>query len=626
MKRTLKKFLLKLIYYLERIEFRHLDFDPKDPSKKIIAEYDLETQVLSDSGFVRAFKYLETQPYDVWFLELENGSFLDCADTHILYDQNLKEILVQDLKVGDMVMTSEGPNRVKYLENTGIPVSMVDLSIDNPDHRYYTNDILSHNSITSSIILVWYLLFNHDKNAMILANVGSTAEELMDKIKAIVKGLPWFLKPGMIVNNVMSMKFDNGCRAIAKTTTKTTAIGFTIHFLYMDEFAHIHPNFIESFFRSTYPTVSSSKVSRIIITSTPNGMNKFYEIYQGALSGDNSFNPVRVDWWQVPGRDEEWKREEIANLGSEELFNQEYGNQFLSSTSLLLGSNELKKIKSNESEYVWREIDVLGDLGIVYENFRWHPKFSLDDAFLEDKNFVFSVDLAGGGRGDFTVINIFRVVPLPKKLIESNTDYKDEADFFGLLQVGVFRDNGIQIEDIKKMLEALILNVFDKDRLTIILEMNFRGELLLDKLISNDEISLDMFLHTKHTESARSAKPGIKYNEKNKMKYCEMLRSLFRQNRVMVNEKAWTIPELFSFGLNNSGTYSSQSGHDDVAMTLVNLSALFETSAFYDLIGDLYDRMDEGYRDLIESKLDDKETDGKTKEGNFYNSFSKLMS
>ena len=92
-------------------------------------------------------------------------------------------------------------------------------------------------SITSAIVLVWYLLFNHDKNAMILANVGSTAEELMDKIKAIVKGLPWFLKPGMVVNNVMSMKFDNGCRAIAKTTTKTSAIGFTIHFLYMDEFA-----------------------------------------------------------------------------------------------------------------------------------------------------------------------------------------------------------------------------------------------------------------------------------------------------------------------------------------------------------------------------------------------------
>jgi hypothetical protein len=142
-------------------------------------------------------------------------------------------------------------------------------------------------SITSSIILVWYLLFNHDKNAMILANVGDTAEELMDKIKAIIKGLPFYMKPGMLVNNVMTMRFDNGCRVLAKTTTKTSGIGFTIHFLYMDEFAHINSNFIEAFFRSTYPTVSSSKVSRIIITSTPNGMNKFYEIYQGALTGEN---------------------------------------------------------------------------------------------------------------------------------------------------------------------------------------------------------------------------------------------------------------------------------------------------------------------------------------------------
>ena len=89
-------------------------------------------------------------------------------------------------------------------------------------------------SIMSGVMLVWYLLFNHDKNAMLLANVGATAEELMSKIKEIIRGLPWFLKPGIVVNNVMSLKFDNGCRAIAKTTTKTSAIGFTIHFLYMD--------------------------------------------------------------------------------------------------------------------------------------------------------------------------------------------------------------------------------------------------------------------------------------------------------------------------------------------------------------------------------------------------------
>lgn len=480
-------------------------------------------------------------------------------------------------------------------------------------------------SITSSMILVWYLLFNHDKNAMILANVGSTAEELMDKIKGIVKGLPWFLKPGMVVNNVMSMKFDNGCRAIAKTTTKTSAIGFTIHFLYMDEFAHIHPNFIESFFRSTYPTVSSSKVSRIIITSTPNGMNKFYDLYQGALTGENSFNPIRVDWWQVPGRDDDWKNQEIANLGSEELFNQEYGNQFLSSTTLLLGSADLRKMKSNEAEYTWREIDALSDQKLKYNNFKWHPKFQLGGDSLDGKSFVISVDLASGNKGDYTVVNIFRVVPLPKSYIEEMYDYSDEADFFGLLQVGILRDNEIEIEDFKRMLEALILRVFDRERLTVILEMNFKGELLLDKLLLHDDISLDIFLHTKHTESARTPKPGIKYNEKNKLKYCERLRYLARNNKVILNEKNWTIPEMFSFGLNTTGTYSSQSGHDDVAMSVVNLSGLFENTAFHDLVSQIYDEIDENYRSLIDKKLSIKMGEFGSKESDFYSSFSKLL-
>ena len=480
-------------------------------------------------------------------------------------------------------------------------------------------------SITSAIVLIWYLLFNHDKNAMILANVGSTAEELMDKIKAIVRGLPWFLKPGMVVNNVMSMKFDNGCRAIAKTTTKTSAIGFTIHFLYMDEFAHIHPNFIESFFRSTYPTVSSSKVSRIVITSTPNGMNKFYEIYQGAVTGENSFNPIRVDWWQVPGRDENWKKEEIANLGSEELFNQEYGNQFLSSSTLLLGSNELKKIKSNEIEYVWKEMDVLTDIGLPYENFRWHPKFCLDDDTIKTNRFVLSIDLAGGGKGDYTVLNIFKVVPLPRKVIEDLDDFQDESDFFGLLQVGVYRDNEIEVEDFKRILEALLVRFFYGDNVRVLLEINFKGELLIDKLSLNDNIPLELFVHTKHTESARTRKPGIKYNEKNKLKYCEMLRSQVRLNRVLLNEKNWTIPELFSFGLNSRGTYSSQTGHDDVAMTVVNLSGLFESSDFYDLVGELYDGLSDSYREIIDVKLNSGPEEGGTKEGGFYSSFSQLL-
>lgn len=634
----LKKSILRLINKIETYEFRHLQLDQNDPEKKVLREHDISLEVLSDSGYVNAFKLLETQPYNVWWLRTENGLSLDCADTHILFTPDLREVMVKDLAVGDLIMTESGPSRISFLHDTDIPVSMVDLSVDHPDHRYYTNGILSHNSITSAIFLVWYLLFNYDKNAMILANVGDTAEELMDKVKAIVRGLPFFLKPGMVVNNVMSMKFDNGCRAIAKTTTKTSAIGFTIHFLYMDEFAHIHPNFIESFFRSTYPTVSSSKVSRIIITSTPNGMNKFYDLYKDAVEGNNTFFPLRVDWWQIPGRDDEWKQKEIANLGSEELFNQEYGNQFLSSSSLLLDSKDLKKVKEAGVEYVWREISCLSDRGLNYEYLTWHPKFDYDQPQGPGKRYVLSVDIASGNKGDFTVVNIFKVIPLPRPVIElmQESDFNDEADFFGVLQIGLLRDNTIKLEELKDFLETMCLEYFGSDNVKMLVEMNFKGELLLEKLISNDEFYEEIFIFTKQSENSRALKPGVRYtNDKTKLKYCENLRSYIKKNRIFLNDQKHTTTEIMSFGMNNRGSYSGMGGHDDVAMTVVNLGALFESEEFAQLAGEVYDEMpQESYRALIESKLDTGESSEpdpwgrpthNTKQGGAFKSFNDMM-
>jgi hypothetical protein len=473
---------------------------------------------------------------------------------------------------------------------------------------------------------------------MILANVGDTAEELMDKVKAIVRGLPFFLKPGMVVNNVMSMKFDNGCRAIAKTTTKTSAIGFTIHFLYMDEFAHIHSNFIESFFRSTYPTVSSSKVSRIIITSTPNGMNKFYELYQGAVEGENTFYPLRVDWWQIPGRDEKWKQNEIANLGSEELFNQEYGNQFLSSSSLLLDSKDLKKMKNSAVEFVWREIDVLNDTGVNYEYLTWHPKFDYDDPTGQGKKYILSVDIASGNKGDFTVVNIFKLIPLPKSVIDTmqENDYQDEADFFGVLQVGVLRDNTMKLDELKTFLEALCLDYFGPENSKLLVEMNFKGELLFEKLISNEDFYEEIFVFTKQSENSRQYKPGIRYtNDKTKLKYCENLRTYIKRGRIFVTDAKNTVPELLSFGMNSRGSYSGMGSHDDVAMTVVNLGALFESDEFSQLAGEMYDEMEnESYKELIDSKLNNGSSSNQdpwgnqtfqTKQGGAFKSFNDLI-
>jgi hypothetical protein len=366
-------------------------------------------------------------------------------------------------------------------------------------------------------------------------------------------------------------------------------------------------------------------------------MNKFYEIYQLALEGKNSFNPIRVDWWQVPGRDEAWRQTEMANLGSEELFNQEYGNQFLSSSTLLLGSNELKKIKRNESEFSWREIECLHDTEINYENLIWHPKFNLEEADEPGKRFVFSIDLSEGNKGDYTVLNIFKVATLPKPVIEKMKDFEDESDFFGLIQVGLFRENTINLEDFLKLVMTLILKIFNPERVKIALEMNYKGDMFYEKMISKDDFFDEMFLFTKHTENARVPKPGIKYNEKIKLKYCELLRSLVRNDRIIITEKKYTVLELFTFGLNSRGTYSAQSGHDDVAMTLVNLSGLFDGYDFGQMVGESFDELvDNEYKDLIINKIEgvnmqslDPDSNPSntyvTKEGKSYKDFSGLM-
>ena len=461
----------------------------------------------------------------------------------------------------------------------------------------------SGKTITSSIFLLWYLLFNFEKNAMIMANIGDTAAELMDKIKVIMKGLPFFLKPGLVVYNVMTMKFDNGCRIMAKTTTKTSSIGYTIHMLYMDEFAHINPNFINQFFKSVYPTISSSQIARVIITSTPNGMNKFWEIYKGAVEGENEFNPIRVEWWQVPGRDEEWKRKEIAALGSEEDFNQEYGCQFLSSSRLLLDSNTLKRLKGSEEQFIFHELSSFEKSPIDYSNLLWHPKFDPTSIFeKEGQKFYISIDTASGGGGDYSVANIFKVAPMPSSVIKNKRFFEDESDFFCLLQVGIFRSNIIEIDEFKAFLEILIVDVLGTDNTRIVLELDHKGEMLMDKLLDSEEFFDEMFVYTKHSEASTKLKPGVKLTVKNKEKFCYDLKINTRSYKIIPSNKNG-IHELANFGINPNGSFSSQIGKDDEAMTLVNLNCVFDVGDFQETVMDLYDIIPEKFRKLIEERL-----------------------
>jgi len=310
LKNNIKILLFKLIELIEKKEFKNNNFDENEPLKKvrnITFLKDKDVYVDSPEGWIKIEEINETQPYRIHYIKTEYGKELYCADNHLIFLSDLEFDYVQNIKIGEYIQTKNGLEKVIIKENYNIKNSMVDFTVDSPYDRYYTNDILSHNTISAAITILHYNMFNVDKGTMIAANKASTVIEIIDKIKNIYKQLPYFLKAGIINWSNRTLAFDNGCRIKSEARTKEPSIGFTIDFLYMDEFAHVPKNIIEPYYRSIIPTVSSISNSKIIITSTPNGTNMFHKLWEGAnlpkgSLGKNPYKPLKVMWYQVPGR------------------------------------------------------------------------------------------------------------------------------------------------------------------------------------------------------------------------------------------------------------------------------------------------------------------------------------
>jgi len=306
-KSVLIRIIKFLITFIERVELRNSSLDENDINKKILNSINVfGFKVRTDAGYEKLTDLHITQPYRHYVLKTD-GYELSCADNHIVFDKDYNEVFVKDLVLDDIIQTESGLQRVISLKQDNFKSSMFDATVNHQNHRFYTNGILSHNTISSAIFMLHKILFDNDKNIMIVANKGDTAVEIVDKIKSIYSLLPFFLKPGVKTWNQKSLTFENGCRIKTSARTKTPAIGFTIDVLYLDEFAHIPSNIIEPYYTAAFPTTAAVQNSKIIITSTPNGMNLFHRLLTDAErpEGDpqkNNYKPMRVYWYQVPGR------------------------------------------------------------------------------------------------------------------------------------------------------------------------------------------------------------------------------------------------------------------------------------------------------------------------------------
>ena len=363
---------------------------------------------------------------------------------------------------------------------------------------------------------------------------------------------------------------DNGCRVQCTSTTGTSGIGFTINMLVLDEFAHLAPNIAERFYNNIFPTVVASK-AKVAITSTQNGRNLFYRIYKAAEAGESDYKPFKTDWYEVPEwnpdkkcwekRDEKWRRLQIANYGSEEAFNSQFGTNFDISSNTLISQKILSKLSTSLVEFINKEIPGV----IASDSFYWHPNF--DPSTLKQNHIIITGDLSEGVERDYTVFMISRMI---------------EPESGKLECVGFFRSNSLSRETCTLAIQTLICKYCDLDKVLLSYERNTYGDLFYKQLIENAEkdplvSDFDESIIVKYfNETGTKFNRGIKITSGNKTVHCKLFKEDFERG-LITNDSLQTSIELGNFNDDGTGHYKAVFGHDDLVMTMVQLTFVKNT-------------------------------------------------
>ena len=255
----------------------------------------------------------------------------------------------------------------------------------------------SGKSVVTTAYLIHQAIFRDNINIAILANKRDTAFELMAKLQTSYENLPKWLQQGIVSWNKGSIELENGSRITASSTSSSAVRGFSYNVVFLDEFAFVPTQLADEFFASVYPTISSGKSTKVIIVSTPNGMNHFYRMWNDAEKGKNSYNPISAHWSEVPGRDEKWKEETIANT-SEQQFQQEFECDFIGSAGTLISPDKLRNLVYDDP--------ITSSAGLdIYEN----P--------IEGHEYIMTVDVSRGMKLDYSAFIIVDISSYPHKIV-----------------------------------------------------------------------------------------------------------------------------------------------------------------------------------------------------------------
>lgn len=433
----------------------------------------------------------------------------------------------------------------------------------------------------SSIFMLHYILFNVDKNALVLANKLRTSKEVLDKAKKIYIELPFFLRPGIYKWNECEIVLDNGCRLMCEATTINSGISFTFHCVLWDEAAHVAPNIIDKFYNNLFPTITAGR-ARFMITSTQNGYNLFYRLYKAAEAGLSEYKPFKTDWWEVPEwnpdtkrweqRDEKWHQLQVANYGSEEAFNAQFGTNFDVSANTLISQRILTKNQKELFEFQNKDLYGITLSDCYYWKPNYEPMENLKKDFL-----VITVDLSEGIGSDYTVALIHRMIN------------KDSDD---LECIGYFRSSEQSREYFSKSIQTLICTYMNQDRVLLSFEKNTYGDLFYRDLMDNSEKDLlisrtfdPSILVKYYNDSGSKYVMGIKITPGNKTQYCLLFKNSYEKSKYIFNDTVF-MSELTLFTDTGTGHYKASFGHDDMIMAAMQTEFVKNTLQYKILRGE----------------------------------------
>ena len=466
--------------------------------------------------------------------------------------------------------------KIISLDKGLIPFEMYDFQVD-MTYKFHENRFniakLPRQSGKSTIVtsyLLWYVLFNDNVNVAILANKAATAREMLQRLQLSYENLPKWLQQGISQWNRGSLELENGSKIMAASTSASAVRGMSFNVIFLDEFAFIPNHIADQFFSSVYPTISSGKSTKVIIISTPHGMNMFYKLWHDAERNKNEYVTTEVHWSEVPGRDAKWKEQTIANT-SEEQFRVEFECEFLGSVDTLISASKLRTMVYEDP--------ITRNAGLdVFEQ----PE--------DGKTYVMTVDVARGVTKDYSAFVVIDTTTIPYKLVAKYRNNKIKPLLFPNVINEVARAYNhayvmIEVNDIGGQVADIMQFDLEYDNL-FMCAMRGRAGQVVGQGFSGSKTQL-----------------GVKMTTTVKKTGCSNLKALIEDDKLELSDYD-IISELTTFIQRGQAWEAEEGCNDDLAMCLVIFAWVALTDYFKELHdADVRNRMYLEQKEAIEADM-----------------------